>query len=278
MRIDKSDKVNDIVQQLVDSGDSYLRHWKHADSTVLPKIKERLAGKYIEMDFSENIALNTKNKVQEVYFSGKQHVLHCTIVQPGEIKFVYCLIDDTTHHPSFVHQVLEDIFDSWEIMDETVVIKSDNAPFQYKNKWDLELYSALAKKCNVCIIRMYGATGHRKGLTDAISSFGVKSILKRDIVGLDVWFANSQEICQYLDLHKDPRMSYSLIDQAAFGKKRMQKIARKIDGCIVKHLLDYKLGPMFRMSYLPDDCYLYANDEEQVYSLICIDPLMGMMI
>ena len=111
-----------------------------------------------------------------------------------------------------------------------------------------------------------------------MSSFGVRSTLKRDIVGLDVWFANSQEMCQYLDLHKDPRMSYSLVNQAAFDKKRMQKIARKIDGCIVKHLFDYKLGPMFRMSYLPDDCYLDAHDEEQVYSLICIYPLMGTMI
>ena len=112
MRINKSDKVSDIVQQLVDSGDSYLRHWKHVDNTVLPKIKERHAGKYIEMDLSENIALNTKNKVQNAHFSGKQHALHCTIVQPGEIKFVYHLSDDTTHHLSFVHQVLEGIFDS----------------------------------------------------------------------------------------------------------------------------------------------------------------------
>ena len=42
-RIDKSDKVNNIVQQPVDSGDSYLRHREHVYNiaTVLPKIKER---------------------------------------------------------------------------------------------------------------------------------------------------------------------------------------------------------------------------------------------
>ena len=42
-RIDKSDKVSCIVQQLVDSGDSYLRHRKHVENitTVLPKIRER---------------------------------------------------------------------------------------------------------------------------------------------------------------------------------------------------------------------------------------------
>ena len=42
-RIDKSDKVSCIVQQLVDSGDSYLRYRKHVENiaTVLPKIREK---------------------------------------------------------------------------------------------------------------------------------------------------------------------------------------------------------------------------------------------
>ena len=113
------------------------------------------------MDFSENIAIKTKKEVQEVHFSGKQYGLHCTIVQPGEVKFVYHLNDDTTHDPSFVQQVLE-------IRDETIVVKSDNAPFQYKNKWAFESYSSLAKKYNVRIIQIYGAAGHGKGVIDAM--------------------------------------------------------------------------------------------------------------
>ena len=41
--IDKSDKVSCIIQQLVDSGDNYLRHRKHVENivTVFPKIRER---------------------------------------------------------------------------------------------------------------------------------------------------------------------------------------------------------------------------------------------
>ena len=120
--------------------------------------------------------------------------------------------DDTTHDPSFVQQVLEDIFDRWEIRDETIVVKSDNAPTQYKNKWAFESYSSLAKKYNVRIIRIYGAAGHGKGVIDAMSSSAVKPILKRDIIGLDVWFSDSRNICEYLDMCKDPRMSYSVID------------------------------------------------------------------
>ena len=42
---------------------------------------------------------------------------------------------------------------------------------------------------------------------DTMSSFGVKSILKRDITGLDVWFGDSRNISEYLDMRKDPRMS-----------------------------------------------------------------------
>ena len=46
-RIDKSDKVSCIVQQLVDSGDNYLRHQKHVKNItiVLSKIRERHKGR-----------------------------------------------------------------------------------------------------------------------------------------------------------------------------------------------------------------------------------------
>ena len=107
-------------------------------------------------------------------------------MHPGEVNFIYHLSDDTTHDPSFVHQVLENIFDRWEIRDENVMINSDNAPTQYKNKMGFEPHSSLAKKYNVRITQIYGAAGHGKGVTDAMSSFGMKSIPKRDVVGLDV--------------------------------------------------------------------------------------------
>ena len=141
IRIDRSDKVSYIVQQLVDSGDSYLRHRKHVENiaTVLPKIRERHKGRYIEIEFSGNIAIKTKSEVQEAHFSGKQYALHCTIVQHGEVKFVYHLSDDTTHDPSFVQQVLEDIFDRWEIRDETIVVKSDKDRLNTKTSGHLNL-------------------------------------------------------------------------------------------------------------------------------------------
>ena len=44
-------------------------------------------------------------------------------------------------------------------------------------------------------------------MIDVMSSFGEKSILKRDIIGLDVWLGDSRDICEYLDMRKDSRMS-----------------------------------------------------------------------
>ena len=46
---------------------------------------------------------------------------------------------------------------------------------------------------NVRIVQIYGAAGHGKDLIDAMSNSGVTSILKRDIVGLDVWFSDNRE-------------------------------------------------------------------------------------
>jgi len=70
---------------------------------------------------------------------------------------VYHLSDDTGHDPSFVDEVLNDIFSRWKIQKETIILKNYNAGNQYK------------------------------GLIDAMSSFGVKSILRKDIVTGDVW-------------------------------------------------------------------------------------------
>ena len=57
--------------------------------------RERLTGKYIKLDFSENLALSLF-EVQDAYFSGKQYSLHCLIVEPGENKY------DINHDSIFV--------------------------------------------------------------------------------------------------------------------------------------------------------------------------------
>ena len=152
------------------------------------------------MDFSQNIALKTKNEVQTAHFSGKQQSLHCSIVidENDASSYVYHLNDDTGHEPSFVDEVLNDIFLRWNICNETILLKSDNAPNQYKDKCAFAYCQDLANKSNVRIVRLYGAAGHGKGLIDAMSSFVVKSILRKDIVTGDLWYKNSEEMCKHL--------------------------------------------------------------------------------
>ena len=90
----------------------------------------------------------------------------------------------------------------------------------------------LSNDYNIKIIRIYDAAGHGKGLINAMSSFGVKSILRFDIVGLDQWFADSKEMCQYLRFRNDERMVYSNVDPKFVDKRRSEKKEIKIKGCI----------------------------------------------
>ena len=102
------------------------------------------------------------------------------------LSYVYHLSDDTGHDPTFVDEVLNDIFLRWNICNETILLKSDNTPNHYKDKYAFAYYQDFAIKYNVQIARLYGAAGHGKGLIDTMSSFGVKSILRKDNVTGDV--------------------------------------------------------------------------------------------
>ena len=241
-RVDKKEKVSDVVKNILHQAVLYLRHRSHVDnvSKVLPLIKESFDGKYIELDFSENIAMKRKSEAQDSHFSGKPFSLHCAIVEPELPKYVYHLSDDTTHDSFFVHKVLIDIIERWSISNETVIIKSDNAPTQYKNKYAFRSMQNLADTYNITIIRLYGAAGHDKGLIDAMSSFGVKSILRRDRIAFNKWFDNSEEICSYLTQRYDDRMMYAVIDPESLDSSRQMRDMLVLDGCMKGHIFLYK--------------------------------------
>ena len=196
------------------------------------------------MDFSQNIALMPKDEVQSAHFSGKQQSLHCSIVidETDVVSYDYHLSDDTGHDPSFVDEVLNDIFSRSKIRNETIILKSDNAGNQYKDKYAFAYYQNLSNKCQVRIVRLYGAAGHGKGLIDAMSSFGVKSILRKDIVTGDVWYRNSEEMCRHLRKVQPDRtkgnknMVYQHIDPVKIDQKRMSRDQFVINGCMKQHL------------------------------------------
>ena len=65
-------------------------------------MKDGYTGKYIELGFSQNLALRTKDEVQSVHFFGKQFTLHCAIAKPFDHRYHFHLSDDTKHDGIFV--------------------------------------------------------------------------------------------------------------------------------------------------------------------------------
>ena len=145
---------------------------------------------------------------------------------------------------AFVQKVLEDISDRG-IKDETVMIKIGNVPTQYKNKYAFDLIQQLANNYNFTIIRVYGPGDHVKGLIDSISSFGCKSILRRDI-GNDVWFSISEETPDYLALRGDNTMRNTVISLSELESTQTNKFSGyEIKGCMIMHLLVFKPDTKF---------------------------------
>ena len=65
---------------------------------------------------------------------------------------------------------------------------------QYKNRHAFALLQKLANEYNLRIIRIYGGAGHSKGTINAMSSFGVNNVLRRDIAIQDIFVDTSEEI------------------------------------------------------------------------------------
>ena len=178
-RVDLCEPVSQLVEKLHGLTEKYLKHRIYVDnySSVFPLLKESCSYKFIELDFSQNLSLRPKDEVQSSHLSGKQFTLHCAIVEPDQYRYHYHISDDTKHDRFFVDYVVRDIIARYNITDEDFKIQSDNAPTQYKNKHAFSLYQKLADDFNLYIIRTYGASGHGKGVIDAMSSFGAKNIL-----------------------------------------------------------------------------------------------------
>ena len=139
-------------------------------------------GKYIQLDFSQNLALRPEDEVQSAYFSGKQFTLHCATVDTVDHRYHFHLSDDTNHDGVFVDHIIRDIINKYHVENEDLWIQSDNAYSQYKNKQSFFLLKKLSEDFNLQIIQTYGAAARVKGAIDGMSSFGVKNILRKDIV------------------------------------------------------------------------------------------------
>ena len=81
-------------------------------------MKEAYNGKYIELDFSQNIALRAKDEVHSAHFSGKQFTFRSVIVDPVGSWYHFHLSDDTIHDAVFLDHVLHDIIIKYDIRNQ----------------------------------------------------------------------------------------------------------------------------------------------------------------
>ena len=222
---------------------------------MFPILKKHYDGKYIELDFSQNLSLWPKDEIQSAHFSGKQFTLHCTESEPAQYRYHFHISDDTKHDPLFVDYVDRDIIEKYGIRDENLCIQNDNAHSQYKNKHVFRFYKKLADEFNLRIIRTYGAAGHGKGVIDAISSFGTKNILRHDIATLDVFFSSNESIVDYL-ARKKPQFSYTNVpaDKVELRRFKLKQDPLEIKDCMKQHLFIFEKGKDVLLKEYLCDC------------------------
>ena len=87
-------------------------------------------------------------------------------------------------------------------------VSSDNCTSQYCCQYIFPIYAELAKTIGKPVLVYYGVNGHRKGLVDAMSGFGVKTILSRAIVTDDFYYNTDEELCTFLRTQKSSQKFY----------------------------------------------------------------------
>ena len=242
---DKHDLPRDVLKALLDKADEYLLHRYQVsnDNFVWKQVLENTEDPVFHMDFSENLGPTPKEEVQPAHFAKRQFSLHCTVKLPTggskENTFIYHLSDDLSHDVVFTMAVVEDLIRRFAPNAKVIRFKSDNCSTQYKCKYIFQKWRELAKKLNKTFIIYYGASGHGKGLVDAMSGFGVKTPMRKAIITDNFFYNKSQLLHEWL-LKQKFKSNREYIHFEPFQrtpKKQWEKLP--IAGCQKQHIFVY---------------------------------------
>ena len=141
--VDDTKPVKHPIRLIKDGGSKYKKHQSYVDncSTVFPMMKDVSDKKFIELDFSQNLAIPPNLEVQSAHFSNKQYTLHCVIAKPFDKRYHYDLSNDTKHDGIFVDHVFRDLIINYNISNEDLWVQNDNVSSQCKNKHCLDFYN-----------------------------------------------------------------------------------------------------------------------------------------
>ena len=100
-------------------------------------------------------------------------------------------------------------------------------------------WSSLAIKLSRKCIIYYGASGHGKGLIDAMSAFGVKNPIRRAVLTENFAYNKAIDIYNYLIKYfeLDDQKKHFLIKQDAISAKQESKASLNIKGCRNIHMI-----------------------------------------
>ena len=103
-------------------------------------MKDVYDGKFIELDFWQNLAIRPILEVQSAHFCNKPYTLHCAVAKPFDKRYHYHLSDDTKHDGIFVNHFLRDLIINYNISNEDLWVQSEKASSQHKNKHSFGLF------------------------------------------------------------------------------------------------------------------------------------------
>ena len=112
-QVDKHDSVKTINNNLQVLAEKCLLHrfFVVNDKVYWKKFLQVTQYYTFWLDYSQNIAFTEKKQVQSAHFSGRQHMLHNTVIQsPNDEKvYVYHLSDNTNHDSVLTFYIIKDI-------------------------------------------------------------------------------------------------------------------------------------------------------------------------
>ena len=212
-------------------------HWP----TILAST--RTHGEIYHMDYSENLTQLFKYEPQSSHFNKSQYSLHCTVKHTGNnespYQYLYHLSNEMKHDHAFTSAVVNNILES-NGAPPIIRLKSDNCSTQYKCKSIFRYWNNLAKSKHTKVILYYGASGHGKGLVDAMSASGVKSPLTRAVITHNLQYSNAEDVHQYLiDLFQnDANKTYIVLPSDKISQSRNDS-PLVIKGCRNLHMLSF---------------------------------------
>ena len=149
---------------------------------------------YMDVDFSENLAIGVKQEPQSLHWTKHQVTVHSGIVKYSQEKTYHSYFSNSrVHDQPFAHQALQEMISWTDIRDGThIIIESDNCTGQYKSIQHFYHLQLLCNELNRLIIRLYGIAGHRKGEVNHVG--GVAKVAVRAEIAAGEVFDKSDEI------------------------------------------------------------------------------------